>query len=159
MNPLRPVAVRIGALPWLPRWSRPIIALDKTIQRVTRGKVTLLAIAGLPSLVLTVEGRKSGEPRSTPLLCVPHEGGWLVVGSNWGHPKAPSWAVNLSATDRAEVLYDGHEYPVSVRISEDEERERLWQVLLRTWPNYALYAERTDRVLPVFVLCPSIPDR
>ena len=154
MNLLRPVAVRIGALPWLPRYSRPIIAVDKTIQRLTRGKVTLLAIAGLPSLVLTVKGRKTGEPRSTPLLCVPHDGGWLVVGSNWGHPKAPSWAVNLRAADRAQVLYDGHEYAVSVRIAEGDERERLWQVLLQTWPNYALYAKRTDRVLPVFVLTP-----
>ncbi|QHG82087.1 nitroreductase family deazaflavin-dependent oxidoreductase [Rhodococcus rhodochrous] len=154
MNPLRPVAVRIGALPWLPRYSRPIIAVDKTIQRLTRGKVTLLAIAGLPSLVLTVKGRKTGEPRSTPLLCVPHDGGWLVVGSNWGHPKAPSWAVNLHAADRAQVLYDGHEYAVSVRIAEGDERERLWKVLLQTWPNYALYAKRTDRVLPVFVLTP-----
>ena len=154
MNPLRPVAVRIGALPWLPRYSRPIIAVDKAVQRVTRGRMTLLAIAGLPSLVLTVKGRRTGEPRSTPLLCVPHDGGWLVVGSNWGHPKAPSWAVNLRATDRAEVLYDGHEYAVSVRVAEGEERERLWQVLLRAWPNYALYAKRTDRALPVFVLTP-----
>ncbi|WP_418345066.1 nitroreductase family deazaflavin-dependent oxidoreductase [Rhodococcus pyridinivorans] len=152
MNPLRPVAVRIGALPWLPRYSQPIIAVDKTIQRATRGKVTLLAIAGLPSLVLTVKGRKSGVPRSTPLLCVPHDGGWLVVGSNWGHPKAPSWAINLRAADQAQVLYDGHEHAVSVRIAEGDERARLWQVLLRTWPNYALYAKRTDRVLPVFVL-------
>src|SRR5690606_31589099 len=118
MNPLRPVAVRIGALPWLPRYSQPIIAVDKTIQRATRGKVTLLAIAGLPSLVLTVKGRKSGVPRSTPLLCVPHDGGWLVVGSNWGHPKAPSWAINLRAADQAQVLYDGHEHAVSVRIAE-----------------------------------------
>ncbi|WP_016931601.1 nitroreductase family deazaflavin-dependent oxidoreductase [Rhodococcus sp. R1101] len=154
MNLLRPVAVRIGALPWLPRYSRPIIVVDKTIQRVTRGRVTLLAIAGLPSLVLTVKGRKTGEPRSTPLLCVPHEEKWLVVGSNWGHPKAPAWVVNLRAADRAEVLYDGHEHAVSVRVAEGEERERLWQVLLRTWPNYALYAKRTDRVLPVFVLTP-----
>ncbi|MEU5842120.1 nitroreductase family deazaflavin-dependent oxidoreductase [Rhodococcus sp. NPDC047139] len=154
MNLLRPVAVRIGALPWLPRYSRPIIAVDKAIQLVTRGKLTLLALARLPSLVLTVKGRKTGEPRSTPLLCVPHDGGWLVVGSNWGHPKPPSWAVNLRSADRAEVLYDGSAHTVSVRVVEGEERERMWQVLLRTWPNYALYAQRTDRELPVFVLTP-----
>lgn len=152
MNPLRPVAVRIGALPWLPRYSRPIIAVDKSIQRITRGKVTLLAIAGLPSLVLTVKGRKTGEPRSTPLLCVPHDAGWLVVGSNWGHPKPPSWAANLRAADEARVLFDGHEHRVSVRVASGDERDRLWAVLLETWPNYALYARRTDRELPVFVL-------
>src|SRR5690606_22245528 len=125
MNPLRPVAVRIGALPWLPQYSRQIIAVDKTIQRVTRGKVTLLTIAGLPSLLLTVRGRKSGEQRSTPLLCVPHDGGWLVVGSNWGHPKAPAWALNLRAADEADVRYEGRDHRVSVRVAHGEERERL----------------------------------
>ncbi|MFD3811784.1 nitroreductase family deazaflavin-dependent oxidoreductase [Rhodococcus sp. NPDC058639] len=155
MNPFRPIAIRIGALPWLPRYSRPIIAVDNTIQRVTRGKFTLLKIAGLPSLALTVRGRKTGEPHTTPLLCVPHDGGWLVVGSNWGHPRPPVWALNLSEADEAVVLFEGHRIPVSARVADGEERERLWPVLLKTWPNYDLYARRTDRTLPVFVLTPE----
>lgn len=155
MNPFRPIAIRIGALPWLPRYSRPIIAVDNTIQRVTRGKFTLLKIAGLPSLALTVRGRKTGEPHTTPLLCVPHDGGWLVVGSNWGHPRPPVWALNLSEADEAVVLFEGHRIPVSVRVADGDERERLWPVLLKTWPNYDLYARRTDRTLPVFVLTPE----
>lgn len=152
MNPLRPLAIRIGALPGLSRRSKQIIAVDRLIQRLTRGRLTLLTLAGLPSLLLTVRGRKSGELRSTPLLCVPHDDGWLVVGSNWGHPKPPSWALNLEAATRAWVLFDGSEHTVSVRVAEGDERERLWQVLLGTWPNYALYAQRTERRLPVFVL-------
>ncbi|MEV4634249.1 nitroreductase family deazaflavin-dependent oxidoreductase [Rhodococcus coprophilus] len=155
MNPFRPLAIRIGRLPWLPKYSRPIIAVDKTIQRLTRGKFTLLKIGGLPSLALTVRGRKSGEPRTTPLLCVPHDGGWLVVGSNWGHPKPPAWALNLSEADEASVLYEGEQTQVSVRIAEGDERARLWSVLVTTWPNYDLYAQRTDRTLPVFVLTPK----
>ena len=53
------------------------------------------------------------------------------------------------------MLHEGHRTPVSVRIAEGEERERLWPVLLKTWPNYKLYAHRTDRTLPVFVLTPK----
>ena len=155
MNPFRPLAIRIGRLSWLPNYSRPIIKVDKTIQRLTRGKFTLLKIGGLPSLALTVRGRKTGVPHTTPLLCVPHDGDWRVVGSNWGHPKPPVWALNLSEADEAEVLHEGHRTPVSVRIAEGEERERLWPVLLKTWPNYKLYAHRTDRTLPVFVLTPK----
>lgn len=155
MNPFRPVAIRVGALPWLPRYARPIIAADRFIQRLSAGKITLLKIAGLPSLALTVIGRKSGEPRTTPLLCVPHDGGWLVVGSNWGHPTPPSWSLNLSEADEAVVLFDGRRTPVSVRIAEGDERTRLWPLLLETWPNYDLYARRTDRTIPVFVLTPK----
>ena len=66
MGLLAPVAVRIGALPWLPRFLPQIVAIDKGLQRITRGRLTLLDLAGLPNLSLTVPGRKSGVPRTTP---------------------------------------------------------------------------------------------
>lgn len=154
MNILTPVAIRLGRQPWLPRYVRHVVAVDKTIHRTTRGRYGLLDLIGLPQLMLTVTGRKSGVPRTTPLLCAPHDGGFVVAGSNWGGPKPPAWALNLRANPAAEVVHEGRTIPVDAREVTGEERERLWQELLRLWPNYAVYAERTDRLIPVFMLTP-----
>ncbi|HSE10438.1 MAG TPA: nitroreductase family deazaflavin-dependent oxidoreductase [Nocardioidaceae bacterium] len=154
MNVLTPVAVRVGRLSWLPKYQRYIVATDKAVHRLTRGRYGVLAVAGLPQLMLTVRGRKSGVPRTTPLLCVPHDGSFLVAGSNWGEPKLPVWVLNLRADPEPRISYRGRDMPVTVRETAGEERERLWRVMNRTWPNYDKYAERTDRVIPVFVLTP-----
>ena len=152
MGLLTPLAVKIGSIPWMPKLLPQIVAVDKALQRVSGGRVTVLDIAGLPNLALTVPGRKSGIPRTTPLLCVPHDGGWLVAGSYFGGPKTPVWVHNLRATDTAEIRFDGRSHAVSWREVEGEERAAMWQVMLRTWPNFALYEERTDRTIPVFYL-------
>lgn len=154
MNPLRWLAIRLGAQPWLPKFAKVIVGLDMLIQRLTRGRLTLLSITGLPELLLTVPGRKSGILRTTPLLCVPHEGGWLVAGSNWGQPKPPAWVGNVLAADRATVTFHARDHVVEAHRATGEERDWLWQVMLRTWPNYAKYAERTDREIPVIHLRP-----
>ena len=154
MNPMRRLAILLGRQPWLPRFTRQIVALDHLLRRLTRGRVTLLTFAGLPELFLTVPGRRTGIPRTTPLLCVPHEGGWLVAGSNWGAPQPPAWVGNLRAASQATVEFRGRETVTTARPVEGEERARVWQVMLATWPNYAKYAERTDREIPVFFLAP-----
>jgi len=152
MGLLTPLAVRIGSVSWMPKLLPQIVWTDKTLQKATRGKVTILDVAGLPNLMLTVVGRKSGIPRSTPLLCVPHTGGWLVAGSYFGGPDVPLWVDNLRAAPSATIRYHGREYQVTAREVEGEERARLWQVMLVTWPNFATYEERTTRVIPVFYL-------
>jgi deazaflavin-dependent oxidoreductase (nitroreductase family) len=154
MNFLTPVAIRVGRISWLPRYLPQIVAVDRAIHRLTRNRFGLLAIAGLPQVMLTVRGRKSGAPRTTPLLCTPHEGKFLIAGSNWGAPKLPVWVLNLRANPDAEVLYKGRRIPVQAREATGEERERLWEVLVRGWPNYEKYAERTDRLIPIFELTP-----
>ncbi len=158
MNVLTPVAVRLGAQPWMPRLLPQITATDKFLQRVTRGRLSLLRIAGLPNLMLTVPGRKSGLPRTTPLLCVPHGSGHLVAGSNWGGAKAPVWVVNVRAAaakgEPVDVRVSGVSHRALPREVTGEERERLWAEMVRTWPNYEKYAERTDRTIPVFLLEP-----
>jgi len=151
---LTPLAVKIGSIPWMPKLLPQIVAVDKALQRLTRGRVSVLDVAGLPNLALTVPGRKSGAPRTTPLLCIPHAGGWLIAGSYFGGPRTPVWVYNLRATETAEIRFDGTSYPVSRREVEGEERAAMWQVMLRTWPNYALYEQRTDRTIPVFHLTP-----
>lgn len=152
MRILTPIAVWLGGLSWLPRFLPQIVAIDRLIQRLSRGRLTLLDIAGLPNVTLTVRGRKSGLPRTTPLLAVPYQGRWLIAGSNFGGEKAPVWVVNLRAAEEAEIGVDGRTVPVTARELSGDERARMWQVMLRTWPNYAKYEERTARTIPVFLL-------
>ena len=154
MGLLTPVAVRIGAISWMPRLLPLIVRIDRVVDAVTRGRRSLLDVAGLPSLVLTVVGRRSGLPRSTPLLCVPHDGGWLIAGSYFGGPDTPVWVGNLRAAGRAEVASRGRSTPVTARELEGDERAAAWQVLLGTWPNFAVYERRTSRTIPVFELRP-----
>jgi deazaflavin-dependent oxidoreductase (nitroreductase family) len=152
MNALTPVAIWLGSIPWLPRFLPQITAIDKFIQRVTKGTWSLLRIAGLPSMMLTVLGRKSGIARSTPILCVPYHHGYLIAGSNFGGRKAPVWVLNVRAAQRVTVTVDGRTFDATPRELSGDERTAAWVHMLRTWPNYARYAERTDRVIPVFLL-------
>jgi deazaflavin-dependent oxidoreductase (nitroreductase family) len=154
---VRPLAILIGGRPWLPRFNRQIVGLDRFLHRLTRGRLTLVQLAGLSGLMLTVRGARTGILRSTPLLCVPHDSGWLVAGSNWGAPKPPAWVANLSAADRASVGFRGRTYDVAPREATGAEREELWTVMVRTWPNYAKYQSRSDRRIRVFLLTPR-PD-
>lgn len=159
MNPLRVLAIWLGGRPWLPRvGGRWIPKLDRLLGRLARGRLTLLTLAGIPELFLIVPGRSSGILRTTPLLCVPLEGaGWLVAGSNWGQPKSPAWLGNLLAADTAEVEYRGRRTVCSPTLLSGDERAEAWANMLRVWPNYAKYAERTDREIAVVRLSPRVP--
>jgi deazaflavin-dependent oxidoreductase (nitroreductase family) len=151
---LTPLAVRIGAISWMPKLLPQIVWVDTRLQRATRGRYTLLDVAGLPNLMLTVVGRKSGVPRSTPLLCVPYEDTYLVAGSYFGGPKEPIWVANLEAAMAGELRVDGRTKPFTARAIEADERERLWLHMQQTWPNFAKYEERTNRTIKVFQLIP-----
>jgi deazaflavin-dependent oxidoreductase (nitroreductase family) len=155
MNALTPVALWLGSLSWMPRLLRQITAIDKLIQRVTKGQWSLLRMAGLPSMMLTVTGRKSGIARSTPVLCVPYAGGHLVAGSNFGGPKQPVWVLNVRAAERVTVTVDGRTHDAVPRELTGEDRAAAWKHMLQTWPNYARYEQRTDRTIPVFLMTPS----
>ena len=128
--------------------------VDRNLQRLTSGRVSVLDIAGLPNLVLTVVGRKSGLRRSTPLLCVPDGETWLVAGSYFGGPDMPVWVGNLRAAGAASITWAGGEVQVTATELHDADRAAAWQVMLRTWPNFARYEERTTRLIPVFRLAP-----
>ncbi len=149
---MRWLALRLGAQPRLPRFAPVIAGLDKGLQRVTRGRIDLLRFAGLPELLLQVPGRRTGILRSTPLLCIPQGEGWLVAGSNWGAPEPPEWVANLLAADEPLVTFRGHTVAADARLLSGLERDEAWEHMLQTWPNYAKYAARTGRELPVIRL-------
>jgi len=152
MGLLTPVAVRLGAIPWMPKLLPQIVFVDKLIQRGTAGKLTILDVAGLPNLMLTVVGRKSGIPRSNPLLCVPDGDRILVAGSNFGGPTEPLWVKNIEANPDVTVRKDGVTTERRATMLEGDARAEAWATMLKTWPNFAMYERKTDRLIKVFAL-------
>lgn len=157
MGLLTPLAVRVGAIGWLPEYLPWIVKVDDGIQWVTGGRVDLLTIAGLPSVTMVIPGRKSGIDRSTTVLAAPVGAGWLVAGSYFGGPKTPAWVYNLRAADTIEVERHGRLVPMSRRELTGDEREAAWQELRGVWPNFDLYEKRTNRLIPLFQLTPAAP--
>jgi deazaflavin-dependent oxidoreductase (nitroreductase family) len=153
MGLLTPLAIRIGALPWMPRLLPQVVWVDTRLHKVTGGRLTVLDIAGLPNLNLTVPGRRSGVERTTPLLCVPDGDTILIAGSYFGGPKMPLWVGNLRAADgAAKVELRRQRFAVHATELTGEDRAAAWRHMLETWPNYAKYEQRTDRLIPVFRL-------
>ncbi|WP_406453479.1 nitroreductase family deazaflavin-dependent oxidoreductase [Streptomyces sp. NBC_00876] len=132
-------------------------AMDRTVHRLTRGRV-LLSAQMLPGVVMTVPGARSGQPRTTPLACMPEpgEGGqdsWILVGSNFGRPGHPAWTANLLAHPEAAVInWKGRDIPVRARLLAGEERAGVWDTALKFWPPYAAYQARIDREIRLFRL-------
>lgn len=120
------------------------------LYRATGGLVGGWMIA--PVLLLTTTGRRTGQPRTTPLTFFPQGENFIVIASYGGGPAHPAWWSNLERLPEAEVQVGPFRISVRAREAEGEERERLWR-RVRTWmPIYAWYQSRTDRRIPVVVL-------
>lgn len=152
MGLFTPLAVRIGSISWLPRYVPQIMWIDKLLQRLTRGRASLLGMAGLPNLMLTAIGRKSGVPRDTPLLCVPYGQDILIAGSNFGMAKDPMWVKNIEANPEVTTRFRRRTSAKVARRLQGDERAAAWAHMLETWPNFAKYEQRTDRQIKVFLL-------
>jgi deazaflavin-dependent oxidoreductase (nitroreductase family) len=107
---------------------------------------------GTTILLLTTRGRRSGEPRTTPLIHRTDGDRWIVVASKGGAPEHPSWFENLQADPDATIEVRDEEIPVRASVAEGEERERLWRLMAEVWPDYDAYQQRTSREIPVVVL-------
>ena len=111
-----------------------------------------LGDTGLPVIIVTTKGNKSGQVRKTPLMRVEHDGEYALVASKGGAPAHPVWYYNLKAGPKAVTLQDGPEpFPVEVRELDGEERARWWERAVAAYPPYAEYQERTARTIPVFL--------
>ncbi len=112
---------------------------------------------GVPTLLLTTTGRKSGEPRTTPLIFGRDGSDYLVVASMGGAPQHPNWYRNLLADVSARIQVKGEHLDVTARTADDDANPRLWKIVTEVWPNYDVYQSRTDRIIPVVVLSRSGP--
>jgi deazaflavin-dependent oxidoreductase (nitroreductase family) len=107
---------------------------------------------GLPVIIVTTRGNKSGKLRKTPLMRVEHDGEYALVASQGGSPTNPVWYYNLKADPEAVTLQDGPEpFDAKVREVSGDERAAWWDRAVAAYPPYAEYQTKTDRVIPVFV--------
>lgn len=109
---------------------------------------------GVPTLLLTTTGRRSGEARTSALIFAADGDEYVVIASMGGAPTHPQWYLNLQANPAAEVQVKGDHIAVTARTATGDERERLWSLAAQAWPNYDTYQTRTERVIPVVVLSP-----
>jgi deazaflavin-dependent oxidoreductase (nitroreductase family) len=114
-------------------------------------------IDGLPTLLLTSIGRRSGLPRTTPLIYGQDGEDFLVVGSLGGSPTAPQWYLNIAANPAVEVQVATERFSALARTADDLEKPRLWRIVTAVYPEYDVYQRRTERQLPVVVLRRELP--
>src|SRR5690606_18668241 len=152
-NPLPRMARRLAQWRWVMRTAPVVMRVERLLRRLTRGRMGVLDLAGLPALELTVAGRKTGNPRTTALLYVPLGADFLVIGSNWGKPTHPVWSANLRAAETAVVHRAGERFLVRVEEVTGPRREELWAEAVRFWPGYEMECELSgDREFRMFVL-------
>jgi len=116
---------------------------------------TTLRETGLPVIVVTNTGNKTGALRKTPLMRAVDGSNYILVASTGGAPKHPVWYFNLKA-DPSVSIQDGSDiYDMTVReITDSDERKKLWKIAVEAYPPYHEYQEKTDRVIPVFLAEP-----
>jgi deazaflavin-dependent oxidoreductase (nitroreductase family) len=120
--------------------------------RETGGEVGHDWRRGSKILLLTTKGRKTGEPRTTPLIYENDGDAYVIVASKGGTPEHPGWYLNLDKDPGVELQVRDEVFPARARTATGDERERLWKLAAQQWPDYDEYQKKTDRVIPVVVL-------
>jgi F420H(2)-dependent quinone reductase len=119
----------------------------------TRG--TTLRETGLPVVIITNRGVRSGKVRKTPVMRVEHDGRYAAVASRGGAPAHPKWYFNLRADHHVELQDGPRKQDMVAREVSGDEREQWWERAVAAYPPYAEYQQKTSRVIPVFVLEPA----
>lgn len=110
---------------------------------------------GVPILLLITTGRKSGEPRTTPLIFGRDGDAYVVIASVGGAPRHPAWYLNLVADPNVSIQVRDEHLAAVARTASDAEKDRLWGVMQDLWPNFDVYQSRTTRDIPVVVIEPK----
>ena len=116
---------------------------------------TTLWDTGLPVVILTTRGATSGKIRKIPLMRVEHEGRYAAVASKAGFPRHPVWYFNLKSDPHVELQDGSLRQDMAAREITGDEKAQWWERAVAAYPPYAEYQEKTDRVIPVFVLEPA----
>ena len=140
---LRPLIVRLA--------THHLGALHRVLYRASGGRIGA-RIWGLPIVLLTTTGRRTGRETTTPLIYGLDGETPVIVASKGGAPDHPGWFKNLAKTPEVGVQIKGDRFRARPRVAEGEERARLWELMNEVWPHYEEYATKTDREIPVVVL-------
>lgn len=154
-NPIQRGVQRLTSTAVLARvFSKFLHNVDRPLLAWSRGRWSLTRLlAGVPMILLTTHGARSGQARTQPLVGLPVEGKIILIATNWGQARHPAWYHNLKAHPQARVTLGGETFDVTARQTEGDERQRYWEMAVRVYPGYALYVERTGgRKIPVMAL-------
>lgn len=135
------------------RLMRTANALNVGVYRASSGK-RMSRVKGVPVLLLTVAGRKTGIPHTVPVTYFERNRSWLVVGSAGGMKDEPQWFRNLRAAQEAQIQIGPSLTNVGVSVADKARREELWQHVVQTAPFFSGYQKKTSREIPIAVLSP-----
>ena len=131
--------------------------IDRFFLRLSDGKWSMAGI-GVPTLLLTTTGRKSGLPRQTPLLYLPQEDEQIaIVGSRGGRQDHAQWYLNICVDPNVEVTLHGATRAYTANILEGDAYDRLWQRFIAYNPGFQRYQNRVERQIPLILLVPTRP--
>ncbi len=139
-------------------FQRTLYAIDRPVHRWSKGRVSVASLtSGLPVIMLTTTGAKSGQPRTMPLAATAWQGDLAIFGTNYAQEHTPGWVYNLEADPHAHVTWRDRTVDVVAEPIDDEaDREELWRLAGETYVGFPKYRERiTDREVRIFRLRPA----
>jgi deazaflavin-dependent oxidoreductase (nitroreductase family) len=136
-------------------WSKTFGGLHTWVYKKSGGAMGARFVGGAPVMLLTTIGRKSGKPRTSPLLYLLDGEKVITVASHGGHPRNPAWYLNLLANAEVEVQIGNERRKMRAATATAQQKERYWPRLRAVYPPYQSYQDRTDRDIPVVILRPS----
>jgi len=136
------------------RMTRLVTGAHVWVYRTTKGKVGG-SMGGNRLALLTTVGRVSGRPRTTPLMTFPHESGLVIVASNSGSDRPPSWYGNLRANPQCDVQLGADVTPMVARTASPQEKAEIWPRIVASAKNFEGYQKKTNRDIPVVILTPA----
>jgi F420H(2)-dependent quinone reductase len=134
-------------------WFHPI---HRRLYRLTGGRGVLSRALGMDMILVTMVGRRTGTERTVPLAAIRDGVDWILVGSNAGKARMPAWVHNLRADGAVRVDCRGTvDAYVAREVNDPAESAQRWAQAIAGYPGYAVYRDRTERVIPLFVLEPA----
>ena len=144
-----PVTEDLGKPP--PRWVLKIFTrINVFVYKLSGGRL-MSTLSGMPIVVVTMTGAKSQRTITIPLMYVPHDKGFILVASQGGAPKHPSWYYNLVKHPNIEITHEGVTRQLTARRVSEDEKAILWPTCVEYYPPYEQYQRRTKRLIPVFL--------
>jgi deazaflavin-dependent oxidoreductase (nitroreductase family) len=131
--------------------------IDRLLMRLSRGRLS--TAAGMPRLILTTIGAKTGQMRTAPLIYLPDGERVVLVASRGGDTRHPGWYYNLRANPQATLLIGGRSATYRAYEASGAERDDLWRRAVALYPGFAAYQRRSGRQIPVLVLTPMNDER
>ncbi len=148
------ILTRTRAGSWF--FARTLHHLDRPLLHLSRGRYSLTSLlAGLPIVMVTTVGAKTGQPRSLPLVAIPDGENVILIASNYGQKRHPAWYYNLRTHPQVHLTDAGRTIAYAAHETVGDERERCWQQAASVYSGYPLYQRRAaSRHIPVMLLVP-----